>query len=123
MSCPRSERSRGSSAAAGPADARAAELFDALAEDYLGDPAVSRARLFGMSVLKTGNRVFAALADGQLVVKLPADQIDALLASGLATRFRPFGGHKEMREWVAVPPDGAADWPALTEAARRFVGG
>jgi len=104
-----------------PEEIRAADRFETLAEEFLGDPAIARASMFGMTVLKVGKRVFAALADGQLIVKLPPPRIEALVSTGVASRFQPFGGPKQMKEWIALPADGTADWVALANESRAFV--
>jgi hypothetical protein len=54
---------------------------------------------------------------GKLVVKLPAERCEALVAEGA----EPFVvGRRQMREWVAVEP-GSHDWRALAREALAFV--
>ena len=61
------------------------------------------------------------LANGELVVKLPKQRVEELIASGTGKRFDP-GHGRLMKEWVAIAPAGG-DWAALAEEARQFVGG
>lgn len=75
--------------------------------------------MFGRSGLQVDGRLFALEQGEDLVLKLPADEVSALLASGDGA---PFGnGGRVMREWVAVRP--GADWSSLAERARAFVAG
>ncbi|MGI8421041.1 MAG: hypothetical protein ACR2MU_02080 [Gaiellaceae bacterium] len=60
--------------------------FDALAERFLGEPGVAEGQMFGMPVLKAGRKVFAGSWHGELVVKLPRERVDALIAAGDASR-------------------------------------
>ena len=46
---------------------------------------------FGSSALKINNKTFAMFVKGKLVVKLPRQRVDALMASGEGHRFDP--GH------------------------------
>ena len=66
------------------------------------------------------NRVFACTHRGQLMIKLPADEVDRLVAAGLgAPLSKP--GQRPMREWVLLPFDGAAD--RRVDRAYAFVSG
>jgi TfoX/Sxy family transcriptional regulator of competence genes len=97
------------------------ELFDAVAEDQLGDPGVHEAKMFGSPGLKVGKRFYASLVKGRLVVKLPADRVDALEAKGGAEHFDP-GMGRRMREWAAIEPGDRDTWVTLAREARAFVG-
>ncbi len=93
--------------------------FDAVVSAFRGDPAVSEGRMFGSTGLKVRGKVFAMEVKGRLVVKLPRERVEALLAGGEAEPFDP-GHGRLMKEWVAVPP-GAGDWLSLAAEARRYV--
>jgi hypothetical protein len=75
---------------------------------------------FGATSLKVHNKIFAMLVRGRLVVKLPRQRVEALVAAGAGERFDP-GHGRPMREWIAVEPESGADWPALAHEALAFV--
>jgi hypothetical protein len=100
-------------------------LFEQLVARFSADPAVtppSGGTGFGASGLKIGGKLFAMLAKGELVVKLPKQRVDELIASGAGTRFDP-GHGRLMKEWVAIAPSHGRDWDALAGEARQFVAG
>ena len=109
----------------GDADARFADLV----ELYLGVEGVTcpgtdpGARGFGRGGLKAAGKLFAMISQGRLVVKIPADRVDELVASGEGDRFDPRKNGVAMREWLVVDPASALDWHALAEEARAYVGG
>jgi hypothetical protein len=81
--------------------------FDDLAQRFLGEPGVSEGKMFGMPVLKAGGKVFAGDWNGDLVVKLPRERVDALVAAGEGREFAPMAG-RVMKEWVLVEDDDLA---------------
>lgn len=107
----------------------AQQVFDELAVDYLGWPAVSRATMFGSEGLRVETKFFAFVGgDGQLIVKLPAAQAAALVSAGEASPVR--AGRSVTREWVGVPrldvPRGGdreavRRWRDLISDAYRYV--
>lgn len=94
-------------------------LLTAEAVSY-AEHAVQSSRKFGSSALTIRNKIFAMLVKGQLVVKLPKQRVDALLAAGLGERFDP-GHGRLMKEWFAVPPTSELDWLVLADEAMQFV--
>ena len=104
------------------------ERFADLVERYLGVEGVTcpgtdpGARGFGRGGLKVGGRLFAMVSQGRLVVKIPAERVDELVAQGQGTRFDPRKNGVVMHEWLALDPDSALDWQALAEEARAYVG-
>ena len=110
---------------AGRAPKQPEALFAELVSRFSALPSVTPptgegARTFGASALKTDGKIFAMLANGELVVKLPRQRVDELVASGAG---RPFdsGRGRIMKEWVTVAPDHGDSWAALAEEAREFV--
>ncbi len=95
-------------------------LFDAVVAAHAGDAGVTQSKMFGSPGLKTGGKVFACLSRGKLVVKLPAERVEALVAQGKGARFDP-GMGRQMREWVEVAPSSAAEWLGIAAEARAFV--
>lgn len=75
---------------------------------------------FGAKALKIKGRIFAMLSSkGQLVVKLPAERVDALVKSGKGEYFEPARG-RVMKEWLVVGPP-KAQWLTLAREACEFV--
>ena len=97
--------------------ARITELF--VQHDDVELPDGTR-RGFGADGLRVRNQVFACTHRGRLMIKLPADEVDELIATGLgAPLSKP--GQRPMREWVLVPFDGAAG--RRVDRAYAFVSG
>jgi hypothetical protein len=64
-------------------------------------------------------QVFAAVAYGELVVKLGQPRVRELVAAGAGEHFGAAEG-RPFREWLVVHSSGA-DWAALMREARDFV--
>ena len=75
---------------------------------------------FGSNALKVDGKFFASLSHGRLLLKLPAERIDALIESGIGERFST-GAGRPKREWVTIAPTHAARWIELSQEARGFV--
>jgi len=97
------------------------ELFWALAERLLAEPPVSRSTMMGFPCLRYDGRFFASIDrdSKDLVVKLPADRVDELIATGQGLVFAP--NHRVFREWVAVPVPARHLWAALLHEAQAFA--
>ena len=99
-------------------------VFADLAVGELGRPGVTLGRIFHNDGLQVDGKLYAFVARGRLVVKLPADRCRELVADGRAEVFEPSPGRR-MREWVAFPAPGASrgphPWPRLVDEARAFV--
>ena len=77
-------------------------------------------RGYGADGMRVRNQVFACPHRGRLMVKLPVDDVDRLIGSGLGQPLaKP--GQRPMREWVLLPFDGAAGRRA--DRAYAFVSG
>lgn len=99
--------------------------YSTLVTELLEHPAVthesgSARRSFGAGSLKVHHKIFAMLVKGRLVVKLPRQRVDAMIAVGAGERFDP-GHGRVMREWLAVDVNDEADWLALAREALTFV--
>ena len=77
---------------------------------------------FGSNGLRVGGKIFAMLVNDRLVVKLPKQRVDALIAGGEGERFDP-GHGRLMREWLSLAPESRTDWLALAREAMEFVAG
>jgi hypothetical protein len=76
---------------------------------------------FGKShELRVNNRIFAMLARGSLVVKLPGDRVNNLIDAGQGERFDT-GTGRVMREWLKVEPESTQSWLQLATEALAFV--
>lgn len=95
-------------------------VFESVVDAMLGDPGVTQARMFGSPGLKVNGKVFAMLVKCKLVVKLPAERVGALVASGAGEQFDP-GHGRLMKEWVALQPADYREWLSLAQEARQFV--
>jgi hypothetical protein len=100
------------------------ELVRQSSATYAVDPPVDQpgeGRRFGSYALKTRDRIFAMLVRGRLVVKLPRQRVNELIASGAGERFDP-GHGRLMKEWLVLEPAADADWLSLATEALEFVG-
>lgn len=86
-----------------------------------GSQEPGRGNRFGSSGLKVDGRIFAMLARGTLVVKLPRVRVDALVANGEGERFDARKDGRLMREWLSLDPASTLDWVALAREAYEFV--
>jgi hypothetical protein len=103
------------------------ERYAALVEALRGTPGVTApanlaapGKKFGDAGLKTGGKIFAMLAQGRLVVKLPRPRVDALVAAGSGERFEP-GHGRVMKEWLSLDPAAKEEWLPLAREALEFV--
>jgi hypothetical protein len=96
------------------------ECFEDLVDELVGVPGVTPPRGgggFGRTALRFDNKIFAMLVRGRLVLKLPAQRIDALTAAGAGVRFDANKG-TAMKEWFSLDPDSGLPWTLPARAAR-----
>jgi hypothetical protein len=81
------------------------ERYATIVEALLGQPGVTHSsdgsqpmKGFGSSALKVQGKIFAMLVRGRLVVKLPRQRVDALVASGGGERYDPRRDGRLMKE-------------------------
>jgi hypothetical protein len=105
----------------------AEERYAALVETLGSEPNVTRPsdapgeeQKFGSAALKVNAKIFAMLVRGKLVVKLPRQRVEALIASGGGERFDP-GTGRLMKEWLSLEPASDQDWLTLAREAMEFV--
>jgi len=95
-------------------------IFDPLAQAFLQRDGVDIGRMFAREGLRIRGKIFAFLGfDGELILKVPADRIEILIAEGDAERMVMRG--RPLREWVTVAPSRADRWGDLMEEAYAFV--
>lgn len=79
------------------------ELVDAFDRALPADPRVERRKMFGYPCAFVGGNMFVGLHQESLIVRLPEDEREALIAAGRAESFEPMPGRR-MREYVALGP-------------------
>ena len=75
---------------------------------------------FGRSAMRYRRKMFAMLVRGHLVVKLPENRVDELVAAGHGVRFAANKGIP-MREWLSLDPEPSLDWRQLAGEALAFA--
>jgi hypothetical protein len=98
------------------------EIFTSLARSYAGRPDIELGDGFGDGPgLRASGRLFAALSDGALVVRLPAERCAQLVDAGEGRLLQDGGQTRE--EWLVVPGVDAAEWLALVTEALGLARG
>ena len=98
--------------------------YAALEAHFLARPGVTRAvkRGFAEGGMMTAGKLFAVQHEGdQLLLKLPAGRVTALIATGQGASFSAGMAGKVMKEWVLVQPEAVEDWLSLADEAEAFV--
>ncbi len=109
--------------AGSPAAEEAVRRFEDVVDGLVGRPGVTPPRGgsgFGRSALRWENKIFAMLVRGRLVLKLPADRVDALVRGGDGVRFDANKG-TPMKEWFSLDPDSGLGWLPLAQEALEFA--
>ena len=101
---------------AGP---KTVERFDRLAETFVARGA-TRSQMFGMPVLKAGDKVFAGTFGDAMTFKLGPDDLERARALTGVEPFEPMKG-RAMKEWVLVPLAHAKRWSDLAERAFSYL--
>jgi len=101
------------------------DAYAALEAHFLARPGITRSvkRGFAEGGLMTSGKLFAVPHRGdQLLLKLPAGRVEALVATGRGAPFvMGMNGGRVMREWVLAQPEAADDWLKLATEAEAFV--
>ena len=101
------------------------ERYEDLVDEFTGADGVTPptgGSGFGRGALRHRRRIFAMFVRGQLVVKLPRQRVDELVAGGHGERFDANKG-TPMKEWLSLDPDSVLAWPALAREALDFARG
>lgn len=101
-------------------DSDAARFCERQRQTLLSDPSITEKKMFGTTALCAGGKVFMFPWKDTLVVKLPASQVDALIAAGHAELFDP-GHGRTSKTWAAVFASASNRWPRLAQEAQAFV--
>ena len=95
------------------------ERFEALAENFAARGA-KRSQMFGMPVLKAGDKVFAGIYGEAITFTLGPEDLAAARERAGVEPFEPMPG-RAMKEWVLVPVSHAKLWAGLAEQAFRYL--
>jgi TfoX/Sxy family transcriptional regulator of competence genes len=96
-------------------------MFDDVAEKLIAEnPSIEHARMMNAFGLKTNGKFFAMVVKDELVVKLPRERVDELVAGGKGRRFDP-GHGRLMKEWATLRPANRRVCSGYVEEARSFV--
>jgi hypothetical protein len=101
------------------------ERFDRLIAQLDTGAATPSARRkgFGTGSLFIGKKMFGLLGEGgELVVKLPAERVRALIRSGQGAGWHP-GAGPPLKEYVAIPFSRQGEWLALAKESRAYMAG
>jgi hypothetical protein len=99
-------------------DPRYEDLIDVL----MGEPGVTppQGRGFGRSAVRFNGKIFAMFVRGRLVLKLPEERVDDIIAAGHGIRFDANKG-TPMREWLSIDPASDQPWLPLAREALSFA--
>jgi hypothetical protein len=99
------------------------EFFWDVAEPFLTDPSVSIGTLMRFPCLRAEGNFFATCdhRTGDLIVKLPRQRVDELIAAGDAQPFAPAG--RTFTEWALISHRDEDTWCALLGEARTNARG
>lgn len=102
---------------------RDVKLFWEVVDPLLARGAAERGTMMGHPCVRVGGSFFATAghSGNELIVKLPASRVDALIAKGVGVAFAPAG--RRFKEWVAVPRADRRLWRRLVDEALAFAGG
>jgi hypothetical protein len=93
--------------------------FDELVSAFAARGA-TKSQMFGMPVLKAGDKVFAGTFGDAMTFKLGPEDLAKALKSKSVEPFEPMEG-RAMKEWVLVPLAASRRWPGLAEQAWTYV--
>jgi len=96
--------------------------YEDLVADLVGEPGVTppQGGGFGRSAVRLNGKIFVMFVRGQLVLKLPEDRVDEMIAAGHGLRFDANKG-TPMREWLSLDPGSDQPWLPLAREALDFA--
>jgi hypothetical protein len=105
------------------APAGAQERFENLVDELAGTEGVTPPRRgsgFGRAALRFQGKIFAMHVRGALVLKLPAERVEALVRAGEGIYFDANKG-TPMKEWLSLDPGSSLQWLPLASEALDFA--
>lgn len=104
---------------------RPEERYAEVVEALVKSPNVSQPtgkRGFGSSGLYAHGKLFAFLSyKKRLIVKLPSERVDELVAGREGRRFDPRGKGRALKEWFVLKPSSKMKWLPLAKEGMRYV--
>ena len=99
------------------------DFFWQTAAAFLDDERVTKGTMMGFPCLRVEGNFFASAEPktGDLIIKLPAQRVQAMIAAGDGGEFAPAG--RKFKEWVRVEDRDADRWEQLLSEALVFVDG
>lgn len=101
-------------------DREATRFYERQRERLSGDPSITEKRMFGTTAMCVDGKVFMFAWKDVLVLKIPADLVEALVVAGDGELFDP-GHGRTSKTWVALFPTQSGQWERLVDEARVFV--
>lgn len=97
------------------------ELYWDLAPEFLVRDDVDEGTIMGFPCLRVRGEFFATShhRTGDLLIKIPAERVDALIDEGLGESFAPAG--RPFKEWVTIATRDEDLWRGLLEEAYAFA--
>ena len=97
------------------------ESFAELVLKLCFDSDVSECKWFGAPAARVTDKIFIALCQNDIVVKVGSERAGEMTEDGSSHLFDPSEKGRPMKEWVHVDadPDG---WLEIAEEAKAFVG-
>lgn len=98
------------------------EQFWDIAQPLLLTGQADKGTMMGFPCLRVQGKFCASLEkdSGDLIVKLPAERVKALIEAGEAAPFAPNG--RTFREWALLIGHDADQWEKMLQEAIAFVG-
>jgi hypothetical protein len=111
-------------------ESKTQELYALLVKELTKEPGVTfpvqepgERKSFGTNALHVNDKIFCMVdSRARFVVKLPATQVQSLLADGRGAPFE-MGKAKWAKEWVVLVEGTENDWPSRAREALSFVRG
>lgn len=96
--------------------------FTSIVQKMLKERGVTQAKMFGASGLKIGRKMFVMSVKGELIIKLPKERVNILIASKQGKHFyHIFDKSRLMKEWVSIGYKYKSNWFKLAREAKDFV--
>jgi len=94
--------------------------FEPVIAAFSRDRRVTTGKMMASVGLKVNGKIFAMMARGKFVAKLPKDRVDELVHSGVGNYFDPRRDGRLMKEWIELRGS-EPSWVDLATEAHRFV--